>query len=138
MNDKELQDFIRFLLMKNEIDFFDFSLRRKIEIFEEFFTSFGKAIEQKEENEKAFLRFLKIIKELGPQEGSKVIYVETRNDEYWTNFFQHFLGTGVLNVHIMTTFLSVNKEMREKEVAVLNEVNKILNNLKMLEQKENN
>lgn len=59
MNDKELQDFIRFLLMKNEIDFFDFSLRRKIEIFEEFFTSFGKAIEQKRRERKSLSSFLK-------------------------------------------------------------------------------
>lgn len=138
MNEKELQEFVTVLLLKNEIEFFDFSTKKQIEIFEEFFTYFGKTIEQKERDEKTLFRFLNIIKELGPRNGSNTIYAEIKNDNYWNKMFDYFLGTGMLNLGIIKTFISLNKQMREKDVLVLNEINRILNNLKMLEQKENN
>lgn len=136
MNEKELQEAILFILVKNEISCFNASTKARITIYEELFTVLGKSMEQKEENQKTLLRFLKIVDELGPIKGSEAIYFKIKDDEYWSQMFQYFFKVGMLNSKIIKTFLSINKEMKERDMLILKEVNYILDNLKIEEERE--
>ncbi len=138
MNEKEIQEKFMLAMVITTVKFTKTPLSAKIDFLKMSISILEESLILKKEIQNDLLLFLEMVREKGSIDGSKMIFVETKDHKYWRDVFSYFFPNGPLSEKIIKIFLSTNNESMEAGLVFLEETKRELKQLEELKKECNN